>query len=246
MIKRSSGFFKIAFFIFCLFIGLFLISFSLTDIRNYVTAEICIFAFCISVTIIPLIIELIIYSLGLLTKGIKVSSKEEIISYKPMKNSKVPYTVINDNGVEKMMFFCDKGRITLLSSQNTKIHWGSDKDEISIKTKFGECNAIFKSIYGTKYENVECEVFTILKEDIPVDTQVKMEKQIKNTEAGKASIDTAVVPEVQSVQPSQPVSDTIVSINDPSSVSTDTLESVEEFDYSLKDTDVLLEETIRL
>ena len=66
------------------------------------------------------------------------------------------------------------------------------------------------------------------------------------TEAGKTSIDTAVVPEVQSVQPSQPVSDTIVSINDPSSVSTDTLESVEEFDYSLKDTDVLLEETIRL
>lgn len=245
MIKRSSGFFKIAFFIFCLFIGLFLISFSLTDIRNYVTAEICIFAFCISVTIIPLIFELIIYSLGLLTKGIKVSSKEEVISYKPMKNSKVPYTVINDNGVEKMMFFCDKGKIILLSSQNTILHWGSDKDEISIRTKFGECNAIFKSIYGTKYENVECEVFTMLPKDVPVETVAKIEKQTSEVKAVEERTDVVTEP-TPIFQPVQPVVDTFVSPNTQFTTPSETLESVEEFDYSLKDTDVLLEETIRL
>ena len=176
MIKRSTGFFKIAFFVFSLFIGLFLILFSLTDIRNYVTTEICIFAFCVSITIIPLILELIVYSFGVLIKCIKVDSKEEVLKYQAMKNSQVPYASINDNGIEKMMFFCEKGKIALLTSHNTKIIWESDRDEIIMKTKTGECTSFFKSIYGTKYENVECVVHTVLKDVSKTETSSETEK----------------------------------------------------------------------
>lgn len=196
MIKRSSGFFKIAFFVFCLFIALFLILFSLTDIRNYVTTETCIFVFCISITIIPLILELMVYSIGLLTKGIKISSKEETLQYKSMRNCNIPYTLVNDNGTEKMMFFCEKGRIALLSANNTKIHWGSDKDVICLKTKFGECSSVFKGIYGIKYENVECEVYTMLPENTTGEqnTSIAVESPKENTSEGKSNEKTTIPP----------------------------------------------------
>lgn len=269
MIKRSSGFFKIAFFVFCLFIALFLILFSLTDIRNYVTAEICIFAFCVSVTIIPLILELIIYSLGLITKGIQTSSKEENIIFKPMKNSNIPYTIINENGLEKMMFFCDKGKITILTAKNTTIHWGESEDKIVIKSKFGECYSIFKNIYGTKYENVECDVYTTLFE-------ISEETNAKKVENGQT---VPVAPQKEEVQVSdaqQPTQVSVLEVKEEKKIempqnnvifqqdmSTGSviqpeinidanpkpitpLESVEEFDYSLKDTDTLFEETIKL
>lgn len=271
MIKRSSGFFKIAFFVFCLFIALFLILFSLTDIRNYVTAEICIFVFCLSVTIIPLILELIIYSLGLITKGIQTSSKEDIIIFKPMKNSNIPYTVINENGVSKMMFFCDKGKITILTSKNTTIHWGEDEDKIIIKSKFGECYSLFKNIYGTKYENVECDVYTTLKE-VAEETNVKKavdEKKVTETEKNVIEPQSPIVqsPVVQEATPeikeditTQMPQNNILPSTETSGISmiqpefnidanpkpNPALESVEEFDYSLKDTDTLFEETIKL
>ena len=272
MIKRSSGFFKIAFFVFCLFIALFLILFSLTDIRNYVTAEICIFAFCISVTIIPLILELIIYSLGLITKGIQTSSKEDIMMFKPMKNSNIPYTVINENGVSKMMFFCDKGKITILTSQNTTIHWGENEDKIIIKSKFGECFSLFKNIYGTKYENVECDVYTTLKEVVE-ETNVKKvgNEKIVVTETEKNVTESQppvvqpspvqeVVPEIKEDITTQMPQNNIIASTESSNISmiqpeinidanpkpNPALESVEEFDYSLKDTDTLFEETIKL
>ena len=248
MIKRSTGFFKIAFFIFCFFIGMFLILFSLTDIRNYVTTEMCIFAFCVSITIIPLVLELIVYAFGILTKGIKVESKTETLNYKSMKNSAVPYALINDNGVEKMMFFCEKGKIALLSANNTKIHWGSEKDEIQMKTKLGECFSIFKSIYGVKYEHVECIVYTTLPEknenaiekaEIPaVSEEEKQNQNISNeTEATCEK-----QPETQ--ETSLPVTNNEVTPAFQNDIPL--LESVEEFDYSLKDTDVLIEETITL
>lgn len=275
MIKRSSGFFKIAFFVFCLFIALFLILFSLTDIRNYVTAEICIFVFCVSITIIPLILELIIYALGLLTKGIQVSSKEEIIKFKPMKNSKVPYASINENGLDKMMFFCDKGRITILTARSTKIHWGEAEDKIVIKSKFGECFAIFKSIYGTKYENFECDVYTTLAEEVEKVNETKREKKVEKTKPVKnttSSDDIPVIEEKQKVvkehvlevkeektiEPpksnvvfpkeqvsNEPMEQPEINI-DANPKPLTMLESVEEFDYSLNDTDTLFEETIKL
>lgn len=271
MIKRSSGFFKIAFFVFCLFIALFLILFSLTDIRNYVTAEICIFVFCLSVTIIPLILELIIYSLGLITKGIQTSSKEDMISFKPMKNSKIPYTVINENGVDKMMFFCDKGKITLLTAKNTTIHWGEDEDKIVIKSKFGECFSIFKNIYGTKYENVECDVYTTLVEVVEETSVKKVENEtpapvvaepIVETPVSNVQVSTVQEPvlEVKEENPIKMPQDNITlasesldgkmiqpEINiDANPKPIPVLESTEEFDYSLKDTDTLFEETIKL
>lgn len=269
MIKRSSGFFKIAFFVFCLFIALFLILFSLTDIRNYVTAEICMFVFCISVTIIPLILELIIYSLGLITKGIQTSSKEENIFFKPMKNSNIPYTVINENGLDKMMFFCDKGKITILTSKNTTIHWGESEDKIVIKSKFGECYSIFKNIYGTKYENVECDVYTTLVEAVEENNVKKVEKaQTANIDVSKGNTvlqDTP--PAVQSVPLKVKEEEKIITAQENTvfqqeasitpvlqpEINIDatpkpivSLESVEEFDYSLKETDTLFEETIKL
>lgn len=266
MIKRSSGFFKIAFFVFCLFIALFLILFSLTDIRNYVTAEICIFAFCISVTIIPLILELIIYSLGLITKGIQTTSKEDNISFKPMKNSNIPYTVINENGVSKMMFFCDKGKITILTSQNTTIHWGEDEDKIVIKSKFGECFSLFKNIYGTKYENVECDVYTTLKEAVEETSEKKAEdeKKVLNTKKSVVESESPIVqnpiPDIkEDITTQMPQNNTVLPIEsqipqmvqpeiniDANPKPNPALESVEEFDYSLKDTDTLFEETIKL
>ena len=244
MIKRSTGFFKIAFFVFCLFIALFLISFSLTDIRNYVTAEMCIFSFCVSITIIPLVLEWIIYAIGILTKGIRINSREEVIGYKSMKNSQVPYTRINDNGVEKMMFFCDKGRIILLSSANTEIHWGCEKDEIRMKTQFGECYALFKGLYGTKYDNVECEVFTML----PEINAVKEDRVSAKTEMATAGTNPLVEqPTVEPVLSSQSSDGMNVplqpSISNPQPVA---LETNEEFDYALKETDTLLEETINI
>lgn len=284
MIKRSSGFFKIAFFIFCLFIALFLILFSLTDIRNYVTTETCILIFCLSITIIPLIIELIIYSFGILTNGIRISSKEDVSFYKPMKNSKVPYAAVNDNGTEKMMFFCDKGKIAILSAHNTNIIWDSPEDKIIIKSKFGECFSIFKGIYGVKYENVECDVYTTLHEDgsspataeqpsaPPVQAKTSISEE--NTSAnGNVELDapndtiamhnnavssTAVnnhehqhneVPSQQGIQQSSfeefSVS-TDVPIYDTGVNYMPVMETVEEFDYSINETDKLFEETINL
>lgn len=252
MIKRSSGFFKIAFFIFCLFIGLFLISFSLTDIRNYVTAEICIFTFCVSITIIPMILELILYSIGILTKAIKISSKEEKISFKPMKNSKVPYASINDNGKDKMMFFCDKGKIVLLTSETTKIVWESDRDEISIKTKIGTCNSFFNSIYGTKYENVECSVYTTLKNAFATEenkNELQVQAQTQQIVQG-ISQDTMTNYNQEQSRSIEPVQNAFDSLNiqqgnvTGNNSQTVTLESNEEFDYALTDSDTLLEENI--
>jgi len=255
---------------------LFLILFSLTDIRNYVTAEICIFVFCLSVTIIPLILELIVYSLGLITKGIQTSSKEDVIMFKPMKNSKVPYTVINENGVSKMMFFCDKGRITILTAKNTTIHWGEDEDKIIIKSKFGECFSLFKNIYGTKYENVECDVYTTLKEAVEETKAEKTEDEKKVVEKEKTIAEVQpsitqppvaqpstvqeIVPEIkEDITTQMPQNNTILSTEssgmsmvqpefniDANPKPNPALESVEEFDYSLKDTDTLFEETIKL
>ena len=241
MIKRSTGFFKIAFFIFCLFIAFFLIAFSLTDIRNYVTAEMCIISFCVSITIIPMVLEWIVYAVGILTKGIRVSTKEEVIAYKSMKNSQVPYTSLNDNGIEKMMFFCDKGRITLLTSTNTEIHWGCDKDEIHMKTKFGECYSVFKGIYGTKYENVECEVYTMLPE-----VNVVKESAKKTDTPQKASEVADVAPKIEENSQLQPAIQSDTAPTENSLRQVEVLESNEEFDYALKETDTLFEETIKL
>jgi hypothetical protein len=282
MIKRSTGFFKIAFFIFALFIGLFLILFSLTDIRNYVTTEVCIFAFCVSITIIPLILELIVYSFGVLIKGIKVSSKEEVLKYQPMKNSQVPYAAINDNGVEKMMFFCEKGKIALLSATNTKIHWGSEKDEIIMKTKFGECTSVFKSIYGTKYENVECIVYTTLtneniseKEDVtsseaPSTQESKKEAKKEKRKDNKKKLNqqqTTSMPVNENCLSSTQSSTSIPNIQRPvappyqqnpanipnqfnnypnPNLSNNSLGNIQKFDYALDDSDMLIEETIKL
>ncbi len=287
MIKRSSGFFKIAFFIFCLFIALFLILFSLTDIRNYVTTETCILIFCLSVTIIPLIIELIVYSFGILTNGIRISSKEDVSFYKPMKNSRVPYAAVNDNGTDKMMFFCDKGKIAILSAHNTNIIWDSPEDKIVIKSKFGECFSIFKSIYGVKYENVECDVYTTLSEDgsAPAHQEQKAstpeatekpqpEKEVvqnktttndrpenipnvttNNPSTVNANVDASAVPAQSAVPVSQNIEQPTFEVF---SVSTDipiyssnvgytpVMETVEEFDYSINETDKLFEETINL
>lgn len=235
MIKRSSGFFKIAFFIFCLFIGLFLILFSMTDIRNYVTTEICIFAFCISIVVIPLIIEIILYAFGVLTKCIRVSSKKDNYNFTPMKNSKIPYASLNDNGVEKMMFFCEKGKIIILSANNTEIIWGSDKNEIEMHSKFCECFSFYKSIYGTKYENVECTVYTSLQSPEKEETTEKTSVQREETNTTNNIKQPDIVPTTQTSQPMPQAQPTIPE-----------LEGDEQFDYRITDSDTLYEATIEI
>lgn len=209
----------------------------MTDIRNYVTTEICVFAFCISIVVIPLIIEIILYAFGVLTKCIRVSSKKETYHFTPMKNSKIPYASLNDNGTDKMMFFCDKGKIITLSSNNTEIIWGSDKNEIEMHTKFCECFSFYKSIYGTKYENVECTVYTSLQSP---DKEETIEKEEKESANNINNIPQNTTSPIQSpAQPIQPMQPTAQS-------TTPELEGDEEFDYRITDNDTLYEATIQI
>ena len=177
MIKRGSGVCKVVIAVSLIVIVTFLALVTMTNLFDIVKVEWCLAALILSCTVLPFLIEAILYGFGKATKQIRTQKRNAVFVFEPADEHKAYIETIADGSVQ-CLFFLPNGKIVLSPKSSTEFVNVADntrrENKICIEKTTCVCKGLFAKLYDT--ENViKYTVFTTIEQSVKPNVQATEE-----------------------------------------------------------------------
>lgn len=152
MIKRGSGIFKVFLFTEVVALVVFIALATMTNMLDIVRVEWCLVGLFLVCTLLPFLVETILYLIGRASKKIQKHERDLTLTYEPVdvEKGKAYIETIADGKVQ-FLFFLPDGRIVLTPKEDTEFFpvGTVGENKIVIQKTGYVCSSFYQALYNT-------------------------------------------------------------------------------------------------